>query len=184
MSLKGSAPQALLSFLACGALPFFGLHRTEDGWKSCDVPCCVALLALAISLALSIGVTMFYPFSVARSLETKLADARYWEQSAIQSAMPDAGRSDFWRTEAQVIEIALEVLERIADRHYGVSCHPDADCEHETPDLSSALWRIPHTARYLTRAITSNLLLSEQVESMLLAEIGKVSQEAWAEQNA
>ena len=125
---------------------------------------------------------MFYPRTVAVHLETLYNDAIYWHLSAVQSSFPDEGRSAFWKTEAQAIEIAQEVLEYVSDRHMAVSCHPDADCDHEAPGLALVLRRIPSTARFLTNARTSNWALAEKVEEILFGVIGRLAEEAWHEE--
>jgi hypothetical protein len=125
---------------------------------------------------------MFYPRTVATDLEVLHADATHWHLSATNSNFPDEGRAAFWREQALAAEIAQEVFEYVTDRHMAVSCHPDADCDHEAPGLALVLRRIPSTARFLTNARTSNWALAEKVEEVLFGVIGRLAEEAWHEE--
>ena len=122
------------------------------------------------------------------SLTIALTDARYWQGKAQQS--PE--REIYWADHATAYSIALDVLEYVTDRHLGISCHPDADCDHEEPSFGVILARIPSTAAFLTSLRTTKRELAELVAEKLLGVIGDTAQldyyarelDHWEEKNA
>jgi hypothetical protein len=123
---------------------------------------------------------MFNHEFVRDALTASLTDARYWRDKGL----PDPERALFWAEHVQIYSLALATLEAVLDRHEGITCHPDADCDHEEPSFGLILARIPTTAQWLTSLRTTKRHLAELVAEKLLWEIGKTAElDRWAREN-
>jgi|LauGreDrversion4_2_1035121.scaffolds.fasta_scaffold971742_1 hypothetical protein len=123
---------------------------------------------------------MFDHESARNDLTASLTDAQIWHDKP----WGDPERVATWSRLCLVYKIALDTLEAVLDRHNGITCHPDADCDHEEPSFGYILSEIPTTAYKLASLRTPDLDIALLAAEKLLYVIGITAQlDRWAREN-
>jgi hypothetical protein len=114
------------------------------------------------------------------ALTASLTDAQTWHDRP----WGDSERVATWSRLCLAYGVALATLEAVLDRHEDITCHPDADCDHEEPSFGLILARIPTTAQWLASLRTPDLSIGLLAAEKLLGVIGDTAElDRWAREN-
>jgi hypothetical protein len=114
---------------------------------------------------------MFDHESVRTELQDALAYAQDW-----QARLSGPERLETWSRLCLTYGVALATLEAVLDRHNGITCHPDADCDHEEPSFAYILSDIPTTAYKLASLRTPDPDIALLAAEKLLFAIGSTAE--------